>query len=125
LECFLGWLEGTPSALRSFDDDGGQERQRKVHKSNYVSISGVDCGGALCYLDSNLAECFGQGSEKLQADTESNMKDLYEEALRDLSDGGRDTFFHSERHNRSPNIPHNEVCVYFIWLFNFGPFVFF
>jgi hypothetical protein len=39
--------------------------------------------------------------------------DPYKLGLSNFLDGGGDTFFRSQRHNRSPNIPYNEVCIPF------------
>jgi hypothetical protein len=48
--------------------------------------------------------------------------DPYGEAMHDHPDGGGGTFFHLERHNCRPNIPHNEVCIFFTYIFNFRLF---
>jgi hypothetical protein len=125
-------------ALHSSDDDGddgGQERLKDAHMSNHVSIRGVDCGRASSDPNSNPLECFEHGSKDSQIDTEGNMNvDLvdykvnpYKEALQmcDLPDGGGKTFFHLERHNCSPNIPYDEVCILFTCLYNFKAFLFF
>ena len=42
-----------------------------------------------------------------------------------LPDSGGNTFFRSERHNRGPNIPHDEVCIFFSYLYIFRSFNFF
>lgn len=103
--------------------------------SNHVSIRGLDCGRASGDPNSNPLEYFKHGSKDSQIDKEGNVEvdlvdykvDPYKEALRmyDLPDGGGKTFFHLERHNCSPNIPYDEVCIFFTYLNNFMLFFFF
>jgi hypothetical protein len=123
---FGGCKDALPT-LRSYDDDeddSGHGHQGDVHMSNHVSIGGVGCGGA---SHSNPAQCSRHGNKEPQADKEGDMTvDLVDEevdpdkaAMRDHSNGGCETLLHSKPHSCSPNIPHNEVCILFTYLFNF------
>lgn len=131
-------LDGCKNALPALcssddnEDDGGHiEHQTNICMFNHVSINGVNCGEASCDLDWNPTECSEHGKEKPQANRDGGMTidlvdykvDPYKEAMHDNLNGGSGTFFHSECHSRDPNILHDEINIFFTYLFNFNSFI--
>ena len=135
IECALwnaliGGCKDALPALHSSDDDEherGQEHQGDARMFDDFSFSGISFSGTLHESDSNPAECSGQGNEEQHTELESSKAikllahnvDPYKDAVRNDPDGGFHAFLASKLQSFDPNIPHDEVCIYFTCLFNF------
>ena len=132
IECALrnasiGICKDALSAFHSTDDDeGGGEDQVDAHMFDNLSLSGIGSVGALHESNSNPLEYSEQGNEEQRAEKEGDKVvdllahnvDPYEDAICNDANGGFHAFLPSKPQSFNTNILHNEVCIYFTYLFS-------
>jgi hypothetical protein len=119
--------------LRNASINGCKDALPAFRSTDDLSFGRVGFAGALHESDSNPAECSGQGIEEQHAEMEGDKRvdllahdvDPYKDAMRDDLDGGFHAFLLSKSQSVDPNIPHNEVCIHFTYLFNYKSVLYF